>query len=112
MTRDARRTADIISVFVLSSEKLFASRDGCHEQTHQRDDHDASESGESPSITMHTDLAKDVPRVKDDRVQLQQVLMNLSLMRRRSVKHQVAVAGGRPNSGRNQQYRPGAAHRK
>jgi PAS domain S-box-containing protein len=80
MVKDARRAADIIdrvrSLYRRGSAHLEAV--DVNEIIHEMIDMLRDEA-DRHFVTMHTDLAEGLPRVVADRVQLQQVLMNLAL---------------------------------
>ena len=80
MVKDARRAADIIdrvrSLYRRGSAHLEAV--DVNEIIHEMIDMLRDEA-DRHSVTMRTDLAEGLPRVIADRVQLQQVLMNLAL---------------------------------
>jgi PAS domain S-box-containing protein len=78
MVRDARRAADIIDRVRLLYQKGSPQLDIVDVNEIIRDMVIVLQNeAKRHSVTMHTDLAEELPKVMADRVQLQQVLMNL-----------------------------------
>jgi signal transduction histidine kinase len=78
MVRDARRAADIIDRVRLLYQKGSPQLDIVDVNEIIRDMVIVlQKEAKRHSVTMHTDLAEELPKVMADRVQLQQVLMNL-----------------------------------
>ncbi len=80
MVRDARRAGDIIDRVRSLYRKGSAHLEMVDVNEVVRDMIDMlRDEADRHSVTMHTDLAEGLPKVLADRVQLQQVLMNLTL---------------------------------
>ena len=119
MAKDATRAADIISRIRLLFKKVSPQQELVDVNEVVREMIVLLRSEVTRySISVRTELASDLPQVMGDRVQLQQVLMNLLLNSMDAMKdtdtiargsHQVAAGEKRASYGIGQRYRRGAA---